>query len=820
VARRFVYGERAEPPAALRGLYEQPAAERDDIGICCSGGGIRSAAFNLGALQALQHRRPDGHGTLQDAKYVSAVSGGSYIAAAFCMVAKTWSPAEHLPGTGPLEGADGEDDSDPLLVTDDAPPFHPGSPEEQYLRNHLGYLAPDGLARVHLGLRMLAGLLVNVLLIGLPVFIVGLLVGWWARADYGRMEISPVTCPKGGQPCDFAAQIPAPLWIAILAVTGLSLALAVLGVLWRPRRDCRRQAIETWEVRLLLVAAAAAVLMIAVPWLAAWALDHTNPQKPSVDAEGAKPAGTALTSIVALFAAAISHVRGRIRDERKAVAAVTGRLGRHATQVREAIISAVVLLAGPALLIAIAMLGALMAVLTAPADAKHMVDLGFLGDASAGFLIWLAASIAALAVTWFVTDLTSLSLHPFYRRRLCTAFALRRVWTDDDGDVRPAPAVTDGQARGGAVVARERRYDKLVPMSRSGVEPGCCGVKQWPMLIVCAAANVSDPGATPPGRAVASFTFSPRAIGGPLTRAAATELYENELGRNRRRDVTLPAAVAMSGAALSPSMGKLTYRPMTFLLALANLRLGVWVLNPAHLNEGHERGTRGRRTSTLSPVSLNPISGKEPRDRVSLRHRPRASYLWRELFGHNRLDGKFLYVTDGGHYENLGLVELLRRGCRTIYCFDAGGGTSSSALVEAIALAHSELNVEIDMEPQARELAEDPATHRSRRCVARGRITYPPAEPDGTPVDGTLFYVRSVVAEDAPWDILAYQETDALFPHHSTLDQFFDDRKFEAYRALGHHAAERALGLPKLHGEDADMLVPAPVTMAAPLVPG
>ena len=55
-------------------------------------------------------------------------------------------------------------------------------------------------------------------------------------------------------------------------------------------------------------------------------------------------------------------------------------------------------------------------------------------------------------------------------------------------------------------------------------------------------------------------------------------------------------------------------------------------------------------------------------------HRPRPEYLWKELFGRNRIDDKFLYVTDGGHYENLGLVELPRRGCGTIYCFDACGG--------------------------------------------------------------------------------------------------------------------------------------------------
>lgn len=61
-----------------------------------------------------------------------------------------------------------------------------------------------------------------------------------------------------------------------------------------------------------------------------------------------------------------------------------------------------------------------------------------------------------------------------------------------------------------------------MPLSESGVWPGPGG-KAWPTLLVCAAANVTDPGATPPGRRVTSFTFSPAAIGGPLVGAIATD---------------------------------------------------------------------------------------------------------------------------------------------------------------------------------------------------------------------------------------------------------------------------------------------------------
>src|SRR4051812_44398948 len=166
-ARWLLFGVRTEPAAAYTGLYEA-ADDPDRIGICCSGGGIRSAAFNLGALQKLQDADE-----LQKASYLSAVSGGSYIASAFCMVAKTWKHGER------------EMDSDPgAFGPEHGPPFGPGTPEEHYLRNHLAYLAPDGSAKVYLGMRMVAGLLVNVLLIGLPVLIAGLAIGLALNGAY------------------------------------------------------------------------------------------------------------------------------------------------------------------------------------------------------------------------------------------------------------------------------------------------------------------------------------------------------------------------------------------------------------------------------------------------------------------------------------------------------------------------------------------------------------------------------------------------------------------------------------------------------------
>jgi hypothetical protein len=87
----------------------------DDWAICCSGGGIRSAAYCLGALQSLEKC-----GLLAKVKWILGVSGGSYIAASRALV------AHNLP------------------AGDERPAYAPGTPEELNLRDNTRYIAPDG----------------------------------------------------------------------------------------------------------------------------------------------------------------------------------------------------------------------------------------------------------------------------------------------------------------------------------------------------------------------------------------------------------------------------------------------------------------------------------------------------------------------------------------------------------------------------------------------------------------------------------------------------------------------------------------------------
>jgi hypothetical protein len=723
-------GKRDEPEPSYVGLVEDPG-ETPVVGICCSGGGIRSAAFNLGALQSLIAKR-----VLQSATYLSAVSGGSYIAASLFMVAKT---------------KPGPDDSDPAEMTAETPPFHPGSPEEQYLRNRCAYLAPGGSGKLLLAFRVLMGLTFNLFFLGLVLVSAGILFGaliynpWYGDLD-GERKCTP------GERC-FTANVPDGAWWVVGVLGGAIVFIGLLILLSRTSSETRRIRRETWVVRFIVAETVVVVILVLAPALLE-ALRNYAAERGAAEATGAatSPALPAVSagSLASLILAVLLQVRAKASEPATVLKAATGFrawLAKLGPRARLAFAYLVGALAGPIVLLSIFLAGASFAVAHA-------------GDTATGrglpFLV-LAACLLVFTVLYFFADLTSWSLHPFYKRRLCTAFALRRVKGDDN-----------------APEARERDYERRLLMSQMALEDDPPpGADSWPTLIVCTAANVSDPGATAPGRGVTSFTFSPTAIGGPLIGSVETKRYEDALGHNRQRDITLPAVVAMSGAALSPSMGKLTRKPLTFLMALANVRLGVWIPNPRWLPQWERHNI------------LMPWRVKSKETAKDYRKRPRPSYLLRELLGRNRIDGRFLYVSDGGHYENLGLVELLRRGCRRIYCFDASGGTGFKELGDALALARSELEVEIDIDPSPlvakgdNELAE-------HDCVA-GTITYP-----GN-IKGTLVYARTVMTAAVPFDVRAYHEGDKTFPHDSTANQLYTDQKFEAYRALGVVAGEHAI---------------------------
>jgi hypothetical protein len=150
-----------------------------------------------------------------------------------------------------------------------------------------------------------------------------------------------------------------------------------------------------------------------------------------------------------------------------------------------------------------------------------------------------------------------------------------------------------------------------------------------------------------------------------------------------------------------------------------------------------------------------------------------------------------VYVTDGGHYENLGLVEALRRGATEIIVFDASGDPPESwaTFGQAVETARADLGVEIDLDPTRMRPAA--GSNRAPTLVAEGTCTYPNG------VRARLWLCKLALPEtaSASWDVFAWAGGHSSFPHDSTAQQLYGDQEFEAYRRLGEVAAQMALRL-------------------------
>jgi hypothetical protein len=394
-----------------------------------------------------------------------------------------------------------------------------------------------------------------------------------------------------------------------------------------------------------------------------------------------------------------------------------------------------------------AIVGPLLVILIVLSFTMHGASRGF----EAPELVWLIPVLALLFWLGSGGDLNEWSLHPFYRERLRSAFAVDpRVVSP----LEPLPA------------PRTDPLEELDDIS--------------PRLVICAAANIADDRITAPGRPVVSWTFARDLIGSSAITAATSDPFNGtgltgtyapgDLPDGFRHLASAWTAVAVSGAAFSPAMGKMS-RPERFLMALGNLRLGVWYPNPRY---------------NTSPGAVAK-AGDFDRDWYALHH-PRPWYLVKEALGLHRLRDPWVYVTDGGHYENLGLVELLRRRCTEIYCFDAAGDATNTfgTLADAMRLAREEMDIEIDIRPTplAPGKDDDGISHLG---VWAGTVHY--RDPDEV---GWLVIAKLTVPRGAPFDVIDLARTLPSFPTHPTADQLYTDQKFEAYRALGHHLGEQA----------------------------
>ncbi len=253
-----------------------------------------------------------------------------------------------------------------------------------------------------------------------------------------------------------------------------------------------------------------------------------------------------------------------------------------------------------------------------------------------------------------------------------------------------------------------------------------------------------------------SFTFSPLHVGNHHLGYRPAAEYGSDRGA-RGTGVSLGMALAISGAAASPEMGMYSTKARAFLLTLANARLGVWFGNT---KKDHAWST------SEPPLGVGPVL--------------------RELLGLTTDDNPYVYLSDGGHYENLGLWEMVARRCRFIIVSDAGCDPEYSFddLANAVRRIRLDLGIPIQFPPIHVTRA---GQGRANPHAAIGKIRYSVVDGPETP-DGTILYFKATLSGDEPVDVKNFALIDPTFPHDSTGNQFFDEARFESYRALGFHS--------------------------------
>ncbi|MCC7276382.1 MAG: hypothetical protein IT561_27200 [Alphaproteobacteria bacterium] len=774
----------------------------DLVGLALSGGGIRSAAFCLGAIQALDSAR-----RLRAMDYVSMVSGGGYTGAA--LVATMREKGEFV---FRREHSSEGDVSD--------------TPAVGHIRNYSRYLLPGGLTDMLHAVAVIArGLIVNVVVV-LAILLLAAAITLLA----GPSGDAPAPPGSSWLPWFDVLAVHVTLPMATLLTLGFCLYL-VSWALWRsacevmrkhtPASRFLRRLVPDRVVRRLpeFAEQRSWLARVAVGWLVLIVLVAVAELQPVIVRWMVGPGGVWLRRadgggltlenvgvLLAAFSGAVGFLSSRISAFLKSKqsdptwnALFKRVLARALVIVAAAALPLALYLAYLAITVwglttsqgptrhpwAPAWLSAVIspqhcawAVLAAApalwlAFSRSMKDFGYARAAFAvvGLLLvltmgwvlydpthpataaraagwtYLGIGSALAALGWLYTENAN-SLHRLYRDRLSKAFLF--------------------EARTLARPGEEQRDDPhpLRSLRLSQLEGGC-----GPYPLINAALNIQ--GAqylNRRGRNADFFVFTPLHVGSAATGYAGTEQVE-------RADpaLDLGTAMAISGAAVSSNMGKASVRPLSFTLALLNLRLGYWLPNPAWLRDGRGRGI-------VAAARLR-------------------SYIFAEAFG--RLDERSakVYLTDGGHIDNLGIYELLRRECLLIVAIDAEADASYGfpSFVEVQRYARIDLGVRIELPWQAirdEALALTEVTGKgpipagrknAGRHAAVGRIHY------ATGSIGYLLYVKSSITGDENDYVLDYRRRYPTFPHETTGDQFFSEEQFEVYRALGFHATSCAL---------------------------
>jgi Patatin-like phospholipase len=745
------------------------------VGLCLSGGGIRSASFCLGVLQALNRT-----GVLKHVDYLSTVSGGGYIGSSLSAGMST--------NRGEFPFGDGQGDTASV----------------NHVRNYSNYLVPNGKIDVlESAVIYLRGLMANVILV-LP---------WLVFAAYITVRSNP-TRAHLTEPDLFRWPVREhwPFKFVVLPFTHFNLTayvgllLLVLFGLWSlfrsrsffiDRPDVPSKLTTAYGLALvgLLVVAFFELqpFLFTMIWSGSdWAYNITSwLQRASV-------ALAPLAGLVAFFRGQLQAFIKRATESSGKSDKAAAYLGKIALYAASAVV--------PLLLWAVYLqmswwgiqecVGSFCQFPDAPRGVVAAAEWLF---GTPGRILpnrpypmasfYLFCSLVLLLLSMRLSPNAN-SLHRLYRDRLSKAF----LFTFGPP---PAPVPRPATSKLGARLQQKskglrpvrQRFQGIWESWRRGwnwllvkllIRPSGLQIPKEPFRLDAFKLTQLDPRFAPyhlintalniqgskfvnrRGRDADFFLFSRAYVGSEATGYVPTEVMEKVV-----RELDLGTAMAVSAAAASPSMGSATIRPLTPTLALLNVRVGFWLRNPLYI--------------------------AAPRLKAWFRELFSLYFLY-ELIAKLSEKNWNVYVTDGGHLENLGAYELLRRRCRVIIVSDAEADPEMTfgSLVTLQRYARIDLGVRITL-PWAEirdetlrvsdEIAKGVAKRQEGAHCAVGTIEYPNGG------RGVLVYIKASMTGDENDYILNYKSRYPQFPHESTGDQFFSEEQFEAYRALGFHAA-------------------------------
>ncbi|HLL75263.1 MAG TPA: hypothetical protein VK421_08335 [Pyrinomonadaceae bacterium] len=285
--------------------------------------------------------------------------------------------------------------------------------------------------------------------------------------------------------------------------------------------------------------------------------------------------------------------------------------------------------------------------------------------------------------------------------------------------------------------------------------------------IVNASVRLGGDNPAPHGRSSEPFSISPLHAGSLRLGYRASRDY----GGRDMGGISLGTAAAISAIGAGSDTGYQPSSAVSLLLTLFSItRRGWWLGNPGAA--GHDTYRASAPRNSVMPLVSQTLGTTDDRN-------------------------EYVYLTDGGHFENLALYEMVLRRCRVIVCSDCSRDENYNFddLGNAVEKIRTDLGIPIEF-TSVPIYAEEPEPKEGKGrgfYWAVGRIRYSASEA-GAP-DGVLIYIKPAVYGSEPRDVITYKRKHPAFPHEvMTGGQHFDARQFESYRALGSHVMDQLCG--------------------------